>query len=200
MVAKRRETSLIQIKLLENRKGVGGEVLVDVSSWSYWNKTGIHCPGPYVFTIPFLMCNLWRFMLCNCPGTGCLLRSPSPSVPSSYSNVCVILCPRLTAFVMKSFGRAMPYIFKSSKQIVSSRTWLLTHRQPDGCIRSVGKLFHNGMKVTWISPKQPYCSKCIQDQQLLPSDMLDGCDTGTCPPSLGKIGFGDLLSLPTHTH
>ncbi|XP_056468213.1 alpha-2-macroglobulin-like protein 1 isoform X2 [Gadus chalcogrammus] len=52
----------------------------------------------------------------------------------------------LTAFVMKSFGGAKPYIFIDPKLIVDSRTWLLSHRRQDGCITSVGKLFHNGMK------------------------------------------------------
>uniref|UniRef100_A0A8C5CYZ5 Alpha-2-macroglobulin-like protein 1 n=1 Tax=Gadus morhua TaxID=8049 RepID=A0A8C5CYZ5_GADMO len=52
----------------------------------------------------------------------------------------------LTAFVMKSFGGAKPYIFIDPKLIEDSRTWLLSHRRQDGCITSVGKLFHNGMK------------------------------------------------------
>ncbi|XP_030237122.1 alpha-2-macroglobulin-like protein 1 isoform X3 [Gadus morhua] len=52
----------------------------------------------------------------------------------------------LTAFVMKSFGGAKPYIFIDPKLIVDSRTWLLSHRRQDGCITSVGKLFQNGMK------------------------------------------------------
>ncbi|XP_034459868.1 alpha-2-macroglobulin isoform X2 [Hippoglossus hippoglossus] len=52
----------------------------------------------------------------------------------------------LTSFVMKSFGGARPYIFVDPKHIIEARRWLATHQQPDGCIRSVGKLFHNGMK------------------------------------------------------
>ncbi|XP_062241283.1 alpha-2-macroglobulin-P isoform X2 [Platichthys flesus] len=52
----------------------------------------------------------------------------------------------LTSFVMKSFGGARPYIFVDPKHITEARRWLATHQQPDGCIRSVGKLFHNGMK------------------------------------------------------
>ncbi|XP_060928722.1 alpha-2-macroglobulin [Limanda limanda] len=52
----------------------------------------------------------------------------------------------LTSFVMKSFGGARPYIFVDPKHIIEARRWLASHQQPDGCIRSVGKLFHNGMK------------------------------------------------------
>ncbi|KAM9359083.1 alpha-2-macroglobulin-like protein 1 isoform 2-T2 [Symphorus nematophorus] len=52
----------------------------------------------------------------------------------------------LTSFVMKSFGGAKPYIFVHQKHIKEARRWLARHQRPDGCITSVGKLFHNGMK------------------------------------------------------
>ncbi|XP_042270737.1 alpha-2-macroglobulin-like protein 1 isoform X1 [Thunnus maccoyii] len=52
----------------------------------------------------------------------------------------------LTSFVMKSFGGARPYIFVNAQHIKDARRWLSKHQRPDGCIRSVGKLFHNGMK------------------------------------------------------
>ncbi|KAK9520438.1 hypothetical protein VZT92_020324 [Zoarces viviparus] len=52
----------------------------------------------------------------------------------------------LTSFVMKSFGGARPYIFVNGAHITDSVRWLSGLQRPDGCIRSVGKLFHNGMK------------------------------------------------------
>ncbi|XP_018548785.1 alpha-2-macroglobulin isoform X1 [Lates calcarifer] len=52
----------------------------------------------------------------------------------------------LTSFVMKSFGGARPYIFVDSRHIKDAWRWLSQHQRRDGCIRSVGKLFHNGMK------------------------------------------------------
>uniref|UniRef100_A0A8P4GHJ1 Alpha-2-macroglobulin n=1 Tax=Dicentrarchus labrax TaxID=13489 RepID=A0A8P4GHJ1_DICLA len=52
----------------------------------------------------------------------------------------------LTSFVMKSFGGARPYIFVHNKHIKDAKRWLSRNQRPDGCIRSVGKLFHNGMK------------------------------------------------------
>ncbi|XP_035289157.1 alpha-2-macroglobulin-like [Anguilla anguilla] len=52
----------------------------------------------------------------------------------------------LTAFVMKSFGGATRYIFIDPKYITSAKVWLNHQQQEDGCIKSVGKLFHNGMK------------------------------------------------------
>ncbi|KAM4566570.1 alpha-2-macroglobulin-like isoform 2-T2 [Odontesthes bonariensis] len=52
----------------------------------------------------------------------------------------------LTAFVMKSFGGARPYIFVDPQHIEAARKWLSKNQRDDGCIGSVGKLFHNGMK------------------------------------------------------
>ncbi|XP_064205638.1 alpha-2-macroglobulin-like [Anguilla rostrata] len=52
----------------------------------------------------------------------------------------------LTAFVMKSFGGATRYIFIDPKYITSAKVWLNHQQQEDGCIKSVGKLFDNGMK------------------------------------------------------
>ncbi|XP_061574702.1 alpha-2-macroglobulin-like protein 1 isoform X2 [Cololabis saira] len=52
----------------------------------------------------------------------------------------------LTAFVMKSFGGARPYIFVDDKHINVARDWLTGLQKKDGCVASVGKLFHNGMK------------------------------------------------------
>lgn len=56
---------------------------------------------------------------------------------------------------MKSFGGAQPFIFVNLKHIKEARKWLAKHQQPNGCIRSVGKLFHNGMKVTPPPPENP---------------------------------------------
>uniref|UniRef100_A0A3B3CGI1 Alpha-2-macroglobulin-like 1 n=1 Tax=Oryzias melastigma TaxID=30732 RepID=A0A3B3CGI1_ORYME len=52
----------------------------------------------------------------------------------------------LTTFVMKSFNAAKAYIFVDQKYVQEARTWLSGLQKPDGCIQSVGKLFHNGMK------------------------------------------------------
>ncbi|KAM3615928.1 uncharacterized protein V6R79_009822 [Siganus canaliculatus] len=52
----------------------------------------------------------------------------------------------LTAFVMKCFSWAKEYIYVASQHIDEAKKWLSSHQQDNGCIRSVGKLFHNGMK------------------------------------------------------
>lgn len=51
---------------------------------------------------------------------------------------------------MKSFGGARPFIFVQPQHIKDAREWLSKQQRPDGSIASVGKLFHNGMKVKII--------------------------------------------------
>ncbi|OCT71331.1 hypothetical protein XELAEV_18034310mg [Xenopus laevis] len=53
----------------------------------------------------------------------------------------------LTAFVVKSFNKAYPYIFIDGDQLSHSITWLKDNRKiSGGCFRTVGKLFNNAMK------------------------------------------------------
>ncbi|XP_075072196.1 alpha-2-macroglobulin-like protein 1 isoform X2 [Mixophyes fleayi] len=52
----------------------------------------------------------------------------------------------LTAFVVKSFSKARPYIFIDDSHLNQSFNWLKNNRQHNGCFRSVGKLFNNAMK------------------------------------------------------
>ncbi|XP_056385103.1 alpha-2-macroglobulin-like isoform X2 [Hyla sarda] len=52
----------------------------------------------------------------------------------------------LTAFVVKSFSKARPYIFIDENHLNHSFSWLKENQQPNGCFRSVGRLFNNAMK------------------------------------------------------
>ncbi|XP_046894239.1 alpha-2-macroglobulin-like protein 1 [Hypomesus transpacificus] len=52
----------------------------------------------------------------------------------------------LTTFVMKSFGGAQPFVFIDPIHITMAKSWLASLQQPNGCITSVGKLFHNAMQ------------------------------------------------------
>ncbi|XP_075468696.1 alpha-2-macroglobulin-like [Ascaphus truei] len=52
----------------------------------------------------------------------------------------------LTAFVLKSFSKARPYIFIDESHLNHSISWLNQHREQSGCFQSVGKLFNNAMK------------------------------------------------------
>ncbi|XP_044152478.1 alpha-2-macroglobulin-like isoform X4 [Bufo gargarizans] len=52
----------------------------------------------------------------------------------------------LTAFVVKSFSKARPYIFIDENHLKHSFSWLKKKQQVNGCFRSVGRLFNNAMK------------------------------------------------------
>lgn len=53
----------------------------------------------------------------------------------------------LTAFVLKSFAQADPYISIDTESLEVTRTWLSkSERDSNGCLISVGKVFHKGMK------------------------------------------------------
>ncbi|XP_056329658.1 alpha-2-macroglobulin-like protein 1 [Danio aesculapii] len=52
----------------------------------------------------------------------------------------------LTAFVLRTFGKAQDYIFIDPPKIEKSKEWLVSHQQPDGSYQIKGKLFNNRMK------------------------------------------------------
>ncbi|XP_051718035.1 alpha-2-macroglobulin-like [Ctenopharyngodon idella] len=52
----------------------------------------------------------------------------------------------LTAFVLRSFGRAQKYIFIDPQIIHSAKNWLISGRDSDGCFIQQGRLFNNRMK------------------------------------------------------
>ncbi|XP_026082079.1 alpha-2-macroglobulin-like isoform X1 [Carassius auratus] len=52
----------------------------------------------------------------------------------------------LTAFVLRSFGKAQKYIFIDPQIIQSAKQWLISRRDSDGCFIQQGRLFHNRMK------------------------------------------------------
>ncbi|XP_034611570.1 alpha-2-macroglobulin-like protein 1 isoform X2 [Trachemys scripta elegans] len=52
----------------------------------------------------------------------------------------------LTAFVLKSFGQARPYISINEKHLEDALRWLQHHQLENGCFRSVGKLLNNALQ------------------------------------------------------
>ncbi|KAM9468692.1 alpha-2-macroglobulin-like isoform 1-T1 [Clarias gariepinus] len=52
----------------------------------------------------------------------------------------------LTAFVLRTFGKAQRYIFIDSEIISSAKKWLISMQRSDGCFRRQGSLFNNRMK------------------------------------------------------
>ncbi|XP_051962630.1 alpha-2-macroglobulin-like [Xyrauchen texanus] len=53
---------------------------------------------------------------------------------------------RLTAFVLRSFGKAQKYIFIDPRNIQSAKEWLIRRQSQDGCFMQQGRLFNNRMK------------------------------------------------------
>ncbi|XDV32395.1 hypothetical protein PO909_003237 [Leuciscus waleckii] len=52
----------------------------------------------------------------------------------------------LTAFVLRSFGRAQKYIFIDPEIIQDAKNWLISRQDSDGCFIQQGSLFNNRMK------------------------------------------------------
>ncbi|XP_051522154.1 alpha-2-macroglobulin-P-like [Myxocyprinus asiaticus] len=52
----------------------------------------------------------------------------------------------LTAFVLRSFGKAQKYIFIDPRNIQSAKDWLISRQSQDGCFMQQGRLFNNRMK------------------------------------------------------
>ncbi|NWT96534.1 A2ML1 protein, partial [Urocynchramus pylzowi] len=52
----------------------------------------------------------------------------------------------LTAFVVKCFVQAKPYIYLDNRIIQAALAWLEFHQLPSGCFKNVGQLFHTFMK------------------------------------------------------
>ncbi|XP_065433533.1 alpha-2-macroglobulin-like protein 1 isoform X2 [Chrysemys picta bellii] len=52
----------------------------------------------------------------------------------------------LTAFVLKSFGQARPYISIDEKHLEDALGWLHNRQRKTGCFRSVGKLLNNALQ------------------------------------------------------
>uniref|UniRef100_A0A8C2EB41 Alpha-2-macroglobulin-like n=1 Tax=Cyprinus carpio TaxID=7962 RepID=A0A8C2EB41_CYPCA len=80
---------------------------------------------------------------------GCLMAK-------SESNQPVVVIPQqglwinsgflLTAFVLRSFGKAQKYIFIDPHIIQSAKEWLISRRYSYGCFIQQGRLFNNRMK------------------------------------------------------
>ncbi|KAI4885480.1 hypothetical protein NFI96_027047 [Prochilodus magdalenae] len=52
----------------------------------------------------------------------------------------------LTAFVLRTFGKAQRYIFIDPQNINKAKQWLISKQRPDGCFIRQGRLFNNRMK------------------------------------------------------
>uniref|UniRef100_A0A8C3HTF9 A2ML1 protein n=1 Tax=Chrysemys picta bellii TaxID=8478 RepID=A0A8C3HTF9_CHRPI len=71
----------------------------------------------------------------------------------------------LTAFVLKSFGQARPYISIDEKHLEDALRWLQRRQRKTGCFRSVGKLLNNALQggvVDELSLSDPMVTRALQ--------------------------------------
>ena len=62
---------------------------------------------------------------------------------------------RLTAFVLRSFAQARPFIFVDGDELKHTQNWITRNQNPQsGCFRKSGRLFNKRLKVCVI-PKFP---------------------------------------------
>ena len=62
---------------------------------------------------------------------------------------------RLTAFVLRSFAQARPFIFVDRDELKQTQDWITKYQNPqDGCFKKSGSLFNKRLKVGVI-PKFP---------------------------------------------
>ena len=54
---------------------------------------------------------------------------------------------RLSAFVLKSFVQAKPYIFVSDDVMHRTIDWIVKHQNDNGTFREPGKVLHKEMQV-----------------------------------------------------
>ena len=55
---------------------------------------------------------------------------------------------RLTAFVLRSFAQARPFIFVDQDELKHTKDWIIRNQQqPSGCFAKSGRLIHKGLKV-----------------------------------------------------
>ncbi|NWY63122.1 A2ML1 protein, partial [Chionis minor] len=94
----------------------------------------------------------------------------------------------LTAFVVKCFVQAKPYIFLDNRTIQAALTWLEFHQLPSGCFRNVGQLFHTAMKggVDGEVPLAAYITSAYLEAGETPESTVVRKALGCIAPSIPK--------------
>ncbi|XP_059818393.1 murinoglobulin-2-like [Hypanus sabinus] len=106
----------------------------------------------------------------------------------------------LTAFVLKSFLHAQPYIFIDDAVLHKAASFFLQYRLESGCFANVGKLLHSAMKggVDDTISLSAYVTTALLELQRLNPNMADK----VYEESREWPGFqdSDLLTEPTPLH
>ncbi|NXJ53296.1 A2ML1 protein, partial [Spizaetus tyrannus] len=107
----------------------------------------------------------------------------------------------LTAFVVKCFVQAKPYIFLDNRTIQAALTWLEFHQLPNGCFRNVGQLFHTAMKggVDGEVPLAAYITAAYLEAGETPASTVVRKALGCIAPSLPKAASTYTQALLAYT-
>ncbi|XP_071413558.1 alpha-2-macroglobulin-like protein 1 [Pithys albifrons albifrons] len=107
----------------------------------------------------------------------------------------------LTAFVVKCFVQAKPYIFLDKKTIEAALTWLEFHQLPSGCFRNEGQLVHTFMKggVDGEVPLAAYITAAYLEAGATPESTVVRKALDCIVPSLPKAASTYTQALLAYT-
>ncbi|KAJ7419867.1 alpha-2-macroglobulin-like protein 1 [Willisornis vidua] len=107
----------------------------------------------------------------------------------------------LTAFVVKCFVQAKPYIFLDKKTIEAALTWLEFHQLPSGCFRNEGQLVHTFMKggVDGEIPLAAYITAAYLEAGATPESTVVRKALDCIAPSLPKAASTYTQALLAYT-
>ncbi|NXO02968.1 A2ML1 protein, partial [Rhinopomastus cyanomelas] len=107
----------------------------------------------------------------------------------------------LTAFVVKCFVQAKPYIFVDNRTIQAALAWLEFHQLPSGCFRNVGQLFHTAMKggVDGEVPLAAYITAAYLEAGETPESTVVSKALGCITPSLPRAASTYTQALLAYT-
>ncbi|NWT12645.1 A2ML1 protein, partial [Vireo altiloquus] len=107
----------------------------------------------------------------------------------------------LTAFVVKCFVQAKPYIYLDNRIIQAALTWLEFHQLPSGCFKNVGQLFHSFMKggVDGEVPLAAYITAAYLEAGATPESMVVRRALGCLAPALPKAASAYTQALLAYT-
>nr|XP_031361144.1 alpha-2-macroglobulin-like protein 1 [Lonchura striata domestica] len=107
----------------------------------------------------------------------------------------------LTAFVVKCFVQAKPYIYLDNQIIQAALTWLEFHQLPSGCFKNVGQLFHTFMKggVDGEVPLAAYITAAYLEAGATPESLVVRRALGCIAPALPRAASTYTQALLAYT-
>ncbi|NXM95690.1 A2ML1 protein, partial [Sylvia borin] len=107
----------------------------------------------------------------------------------------------LTAFVVKCFVQAKPYIYLDNRIIQAALTWLEFHQLPSGCFKNVGQLFHTFMKggVDGEVPLAAYITAAYLEAGATPESTVVHRALGCLAPALPRAASTYTQALLAYT-